>query len=182
MNLTNKKKFIIFAVFCVLTYGAFVFLILGPGTSISDRSRFDKIVPGKTSEEKLSELYGKPAVIKKSDSTSTLFYNSSRLYQYDYVWTRSGKVVAVKEALPTNTTVETASKNLGSPDETFYDSELPEYTWLIFLKRGVAIKTYTGIAYSLIRFEPQAKDSFLSNIAPLIGITTKKVEHQGEEF
>lgn len=188
MNLTNKKIYIGFVTICVLAYVIFVVLVFQPNTKKSatptaaTTGKFNKLAPGTTTESSLTGLYGKPAVVEKNGSINTLFYNSSALYQYDYVWTKNGKVIAVKEVLPEKTTKEQASMNLGTPDKTYYDSVLPDDIWLIFLKKGVAIKTAENIAYSLVRFEPQLNDSFLTNIAPLVGITTRKIEieDQGE--
>lgn len=183
MSLTNKTKFALLVVSLIFIYGVFVFLVVRSnfGNSLLDKSKFSKITPGKTSERNLVQTYGKPVSSEKTaGNTNSLFYDSSKLYQYNYVWTKNGNVIAVKEVLPDGTTKEQAIVGLGSPDKTYYDSDLHDDVWLVFLEKGVAVKILGDTAYAFIRFSPQTNDLFLQNIAPLAGIVTTKIQDSGE--
>ncbi len=170
----NKTTFLLLTA-CVLVGVVFIFIIFNSLTNNGNIvSRFNSINPGITKESKVIDSYGKPAATDNSTLGKKISYNSPVLFQYDNVWSKNGVVVATQESLPDNTLVEKEVKVLGKNYDSLFDENIPENTWLVFYKKGVAIQTQGSFAYSFIRFAPQEKDTFLKNVAPFAGIVTKK--------
>ena len=83
-------------------------------------------------------------------------------------------MIATKERVPDNATEDQFRKNLGNPELTLYDSGIIGASLLVFLNKGVAIRTSENRVFVLVRFSPQTKKVFLANIAPVVGMSTEK--------
>lgn len=183
-----NKKIVTFVAVCIagfLVYLWFVFygvnsLFGGLANRVIEQGVFNKVAPDQTTTKDLEDIYGKPAGKETVDNTETLFFDSAQKYQYEYAWVQNGKVVATKERVPSGTKKDYFARDLGQADITLYDKDIIPATWLVFLDNGVAIRVSDGIVYVLVRFAPQSKESFLNSVAPVVGMTTEKIEETGE--
>lgn len=185
MNSVSKnKKLIIFITVCAGSFLAYIWFVFyglnslsgGLAKKVIKQGVFNTVNPQKTTVRDLEKKFGKPAGKEIVGDTGTLYYDSKQKYQYEYVWTKNGSVIATKERVPQDTKKEYFTKDLGPSDITLYDKDIIPATWLVFLDNGVAIRIADDTVYVLVRFAPQSKESFLNNIAPVAGMTTEKLK------
>lgn len=185
MNIFRQNMgLIITAVICIAVFVVLVILMirgLMGGGAINELRLID-IVPEKTTEKMVLEKYGNPSATEKNKNINSLFYNSPLQYQYDSILSRNGVVLAVLERLPEKTNKKVFLNELGGPEDTLFDSEIPDDFWLTYYSKGIAIKTAGEVAYSVLRFDPQPKEAFIENIMPLTSISLQKTEYEGEEL
>ncbi len=187
-NLTNKKKVLLFLAICLIGFIAYLFFVYyglrslpgGKTAGVLEKGRFSKIVPEKSNVGEVEEKYGKPVTKDVENGVTSLNYDSVQKQQYDFVWARDNKIIATGERVPENTMLDELTKKLKGLDIVLYDKDIIPAQWLVFLKDGIALRVSENNVYVLVRFAPQTKELFLKNIAPVVGMSEKKIQEVEE--
>lgn len=194
MNTTRVKKFTIFVFICL----AFLVVFLGaiflpkksqepgqkptptPRTVINRAgeiigSKFNYIIPGKTSQEELLNKEGSPE-ISETDKDLDKFIFNDRDDQYKYAWAKEKIILVTRESLFENSRANDFINVFGNPNLRLYHNFSENLMWYIFLSKGIGIQVSQSDdqVTGLVRFRQQSRESFLLNVAPLAGMTVQK--------
>ncbi|MBI3985272.1 MAG: hypothetical protein HY344_05060 [Candidatus Levybacteria bacterium] len=193
MNITRNKRFALLVGICLVFFVIFLsslFLTGGEKTKeekpqtarpvVDTRgnivgSKFNQVIPGKTTGDELINQEGAPEESEIDRGLEKLlFFDRDELY--NYAWEKDGVVVVTKENLFENSKADDFITMFGNPNIKLYHMYSEDLMWYIFLPKGIGIQVSQSDnqVTGLVRFQPQSRESFIINVAPLVGMTTQK--------
>ena len=182
MNSINKKvvvnkKIVLFVGFCVLMFVAFVWVVFWLLGSVKTApERFKKIEPGMSTKQDVLESEGTPDISETDQELGRLLYKSGETYYFDNVWEKDGKVVLTQENVFSDFDLTGYLQKYGTPEATFFDGNMEEAKWYVYLTKGVAFEANSARVFTLVKFTPQTKEVFLNNIAPIIKAREQEIK------
>lgn len=174
MNSINKKvvvnkEIVLFVGFCLLMFVAFVWVVFWLLRSAQTApERFKQIEPGRSTKQDVLESEGTPNISETDQDLGRLLYKSGEAYYFDNIWEKDGKVVLTQENVFSDFDLTGYLRKYGTPEATFFDGNMEEARWYVYLTKGVALEANSARVFTLARFAPQTKEEFLKNIAPII--------------